>query len=175
MTTISNINALKSTLVEKLVTLYEDACLLSIKHECIIIAGGSALVLSDSIERSTEDIDLLSTVTELEALIETYNMNSRMQHYESNFPYHYKDRLRRIQINTTCLKFYIPSLEDLIVSKLYALRPKDKEDLIHIMSDKKYNLELLDKLVQEAKLSAINEHVYREMVQMYKRYFKEDE
>lgn len=95
-----------------------------------------------------------------------------MIHFESNFPYHYRERIQPFDINTKCLRFYRPSIEDLIVSKLYALRPKDVEDIQMIIKRNAYDKTLLDYCVSDAKRSALNPHRYQEMLAMYHYYFK---
>ena len=52
-------------------------------------------------------------------------------------------------------------------------REKDIEDLRKIKDSNQFNKELLDKVVIEAKESAVTDRRYLEMVDLYKDFFKE--
>jgi len=140
--------------------------------QCVIV-GGSALLIKNIITRGTLDVDVLSVSKEIEELFAAFDFNTRVKAVLDCFSYHYDDRLELVDIKTKSIKYYTPAIEDLIVSKLYAYRGKDIEDLEKIKNSKKYDPILLDKIVQEAKLSAITERRYQEMVDLYNRFFKE--
>ena len=140
--------------------------------ECVIV-GGSALLIRNIITRGTLDVDVLEVSKEVEELFASFDFNTRVKAVLDCFPYNYADRLELVNIETKSIKYYTPSIEDLIVSKLYAYRGKDIEDLEKIKKSKKYNKILLDNLVIEARLSAITERRYKEMVDLYIEFFKE--
>ena len=140
--------------------------------ECVIV-GGSALLIRDIITRGTLDVDVLEVSKEVEELFAGFDFNTRVKAVLDCFPYNYSDRLELVDLDTKSIQYYTPSIEDLIVSKLYAYRDKDIEDLEKIRKSKKYNQILLDKIVIEAKLSAITERRYIEMVDLYNSFFKE--
>jgi hypothetical protein len=142
------------------------------KFRCVIVGGG-ALLIHDLISRVTIDVDALSVSKEVEELFASFDFNTRVKTMIHCFPYHYEDRLELIDIETKCIQFYTPCIEDLIVSKLYAYRGKDVEDLTEIKKSGKYNPILLDEVILEAKYSALNERTYTEMLSFYKRFFKE--
>lgn len=140
--------------------------------ECVIVGGG-ALLIKNIITRGTLDVDVLEVSKEVEELFAGFDFNTRVKAVLDCFPYNYADRLELVDIETKCIQYYTPSIEDLIVSKLYAYRDKDIEDLEKIKKSKKYNQIILDKVVKEARLSAVTEKRYLEMVDLYNRFFKE--
>lgn len=140
--------------------------------ECVIV-GGSALLIRNIITRGTLDVDVLEVSKEVEELFASFDFNTRVKTVLDCFPYNYADRLELVDIETKCIQYYTPAIEDLIVSKLYAYRAKDIEDLEKIKKSKKYDHIHLDKIVKEARLSAITERRYLEMVDLYNRFFKE--
>lgn len=144
-----------------------------IQLECVIVGGG-ALLIKEMISRSTLDIDVLYASKIIEQYFPIFDFNSRVNAHSYSFPYYYEDRLELVNINTKVIKYYTPSLEDLIVSKLYAFREKDIEDLKKIIEKNEYDPTLLEQLVEEASLSSLNERSYKEMVSLYKSMFKEE-
>ena len=144
----------------------------SMSFECVIV-GGSALLIRNIITRGTLDVDVLEVSKEVEELFTSFNFNTRVKAVLDCFSYHYADRLELVDIETKSIQYYTPSIEDLIVSKLYAYRAKDIEDLEKIKKSKKYDQITLDKIVKEARLSAITERRYLEMVELYNGFFKE--
>jgi hypothetical protein len=121
------------------------------------------------------DVDVLELSTEVEELFAGFDFNTRVKAVLDCFPYNYEDRLELVDIPSKSIRYFTPSIEDLIVSKLYAYREKDIEDLRKIKDSKQYNKELLDKVVIEARESAITDRRYLEMVDLYIAFFKESE
>lgn len=140
--------------------------------ECVIVGGG-ALLIHNRIARGTLDVDVLAVSKEVEEIFESFDFNTRVKSLIDCFPYNYEDRLELIQLETKCIRYYTPCIEDLIVSKLYAYREKDIEDIKRIKESKNYNPLLLDKVIDEAKNSAVTERRYFEMLHLYKVIFKE--
>lgn len=140
--------------------------------ECVIV-GGSALLIKNIITRGTLDVDVLEVFKEVEELFSGFDFNTRVKAVLDCFPYNYADRLELVKMETKSINYYTPSVEDLIVSKLYAYRDKDIEDLEKIRTSNKYNRVLLDKIVEEARLSAITKRRYQEMIDLYNGFFKE--
>jgi len=79
--------------------------------------------------------------------------------------------LEPVDLSTKCLKFFTPSLEDLIVTKLYAARETDDEDIKKIIEKGLYDDEKLAAAVKETEDSAISPVRYREMISRYEAYF----
>lgn len=90
-------------------------------------------------------------------------------------PYNFEDRLVELDIETTSVRFVVPSLEDLVIMKLYAQRPNDIQDVESAAKADLINWDLLEYLVyndDEARASTNIERRYNEMVDAFER-FKE--
>lgn len=138
-------------------------------YTCIIV-GGSALVLMQKIHRSTHDIDSINASNEIKPLLESYNINMNVRAHCTNFPESYLDRIVIVDIPTTKVKFYTVSLEDLVVSKLCAMRNKDIEDIETqaVYSDLNWNL--LDNLVEEVCYGMLSDYDVTTPKEHYKNY-----
>lgn len=146
---------------------------LTFPHEtfdCVLV-GGAALLTLKLIKRGTLDGDILDSDPKLDAIFEAYDFNTAVKSMISCFPYRYLDRIVRIEMPSVCIRFFTPSIEDLIVSKLYAYRKKDIQDIQDIIQSGRYDSNKLAMIVQEAKLSSLNERMYQEMVDLYLRHF----
>ena len=143
-------------------------------YDCIIV-GGSALVLMRKIYRSTHDIDAINASDELKPLLDAYNINMNVQAYHTNFPENYLNRIVKLDIPTTKVSFYTVSLEDLVVSKLCAMRGKDQEDIENELVYKELDWDLMDELVEDVcygMLDDFSETALRENYKDYKERFK---
>ena len=140
---------------------------------CVIVGGGALLSL-DIISRATLDVDVLEAPQALARLFESFDFNDRVKALVHCFAERYDERLIRIEPKTRAVMYYTPSIEDLIISKLYAYRAKDVQDIDEIVKSGRYDPDLLDEIVKEAKRSALNERVYAEMVDLYHRHFKQE-
>jgi hypothetical protein len=135
--------------------------------------GGGAFVLSGLSDRVTRDIDVLTVPQELAEILVNYHMNTAVAAHIDSLPYNYEDRLVDLPFENTFLHYQRPSLEDLIVTKLYAMRPPDIKDLRSPEVVSHIDWELLEHIVydkNEAVASALNERKYGEMVQAYEDY-----
>ena len=74
-------------LVERLKRLDEDASFLYEDNSRfrLVIVGGGALILLETIDRATLDIDALSVSRELMPLLERYDINAQVAAYINNF------------------------------------------------------------------------------------------
>lgn len=166
---------LKEDLFRRLDRLDEDVSYLydeNIRFRLVIV-GGSALVLQDYLSRSTLDIDSLEVSREIYSLLDTYDINCRVNAYIFNFPYNFEDRLLKLSIGGRRIDIFTASLEDIVISKLYSIRLKDMQDIENesILNNLDWNL--LDKLANdenEAKCSALNTRTYSEFKQSYEEY-----
>ena len=142
-----------------------------------VIVGGSALILNFESSRGTPDIDVLDLNSKVIDIAEKYDMNCRVNAYIFNFPYNYEDRL--VYINDKdfkVCKFATPSLEDLIVSKLAASRPKDVEDLNSPQILKQIDWNKLIKIVEKDKefeMSNNSDRARSDFIYAYNKYKKE--
>ncbi len=162
----------KNGVLERLERLDEDADLLfeDERKFNMVIVGGSALLLLETITRATRDIDVLDVDFDVRSLLSKYDINMQVGTYINNFPYNYDKRLVLIKKGRK-INFYTASLEDIIIAKLYSFRDKDLQDI----TDKKV-LAAVDweKLkhfaAEEARDSALNERSYNEFLFSYKNY-----
>ncbi len=161
---------------ERLLRLDEDADLLfdDDRRFRMIIVGGSALILLETITRATHDIDALDVDPDLYHLLEKYDINTRVGTFINNFPYNYDERLVLIHTGRR-IDFYTASLEDIVVAKLYSGRGKDLQDIIdpRVLAAVDWaRLEHLATAEDEAQASALNPFQYREFLDSYQEYVK---
>ncbi|MDR0499780.1 MAG: hypothetical protein LBG97_00830 [Coriobacteriales bacterium] len=165
-----------SELHKNLLAFDEEAFLLFGNHDVrftVLIVGGSALLVHGYTNRATHDIDVLSAPANLASLLKKYDINTRVTAFIDSFPYGYKDRCISLPITGKIVDFFTPSLEDLVVSKLYAMRQSDIEDLESQGVVNAIDWDKLDKLVydaDEALASALSRRRYDEMVYAYEQY-----
>ena len=167
----------KNEIIEKLKQLDKDMALLDTTdsiYTCIIV-GGSALVLMDKIYRSTHEIDSIASSDKLQPLLEAYNINMNVKAYLTNFPDDYQERLVPVDIETTRVKFYTVSTEDVVVSKLCAARDKDVEDIESKEITDNLDWNLLEKLIDDVCYGLLTDYdvnVLRSRYEEYKERFK---
>lgn len=145
------------------------------KRTSAVIVGGSAFVLRDLTRRpSTYGIDVLQADDAIRHVIQNYpEVNSAVAVYMDHIPYNFEDRLVLLPLETKTVDCFTPSLEDLVVMKLYAWRPNDISDLESPETLRRINWERLDYLVyseDEARASVLTPARYEEMVGLYEQY-----
>ena len=156
---------MKAELMERLYRLDEDADLMfddDRKFEMIVV-GGSALILLNSISRATHDIDAINVPRDLIDLLDKYDINTQAETYINNFPYNFETRLVPIEMETRKIRFYTASLEDIVIAKLCSVRDTDRSDLVEETILRTLNWELLDYLAtdeDELKASILNDWRY---------------
>ena len=169
----------RNELIERLKRLDEEAYLLygdDDRRFHLIIVGGGALVLLEMITRSTHNLDILDASHELYGLMSKYDINGQVQTFINNFPYNYLDRVTRLPVEGRIIDFYTASLEDIVIAKLYSMRPSDRRDITDpkVLSMLDWNrLEHLAYDEDEAKASALNERLYKNFLLDYEDYVKE--
>ena len=141
----------------------------------LVIAGGSAFILHEVTNRPvTHDVDILNADSRLKGIIRNYpELNGDIAAFCDAIPYNYEDRLVALDIVTRAIGYYVPSLEDLAVMKLYAWRPNDIADLTNPLFLQQIDWDMLEHLVfddHEAKASCLSERRYLEMVATYRQY-----
>lgn len=165
----------KEDLLLRLDRLDEDASLL-FDDDCrfkMVIVGGSALILLETITRATLDIDALDASPEIVDLLEKYDINMRVGTFVNNFPYNYDDRLVPVRVGGKRIDFYTASLEDIVIAKLYSGRDKDIRDITdpRVLSAINWRrLTYLATAEEEAQASALNPFRYSEFLDSYKNY-----
>ncbi len=162
---------------ERLFRLDEDADLLfdDDRRFRMIIVGGSALILLETITRATHDIDALDVHPDIYDLLEKYDINTRVGTFVNNFPYNYDERLVAIHTGRR-IDFYTASLEDIVIAKLYSGREKDKQDIMDASVVAAIDWDRLEHLAtaeDEAQASSLNPFQYREFLDSYRAYVKE--
>lgn len=167
----------KDDLLERLGRLDEDADLLfdDDRRFRMVIVGGSALILLETITRATHDIDALDVSPEIVDLLEKYDINTRVGTFINNFPYNYDERLIPVRLDGQRIDFYTASLEDIVVAKLYSGRATDIQDIIDPTVLKAIDWDRLEYLAtseDEAKASALNEFRYEEFLDSYRTYVR---
>lgn len=127
-------NKIKDEIIERLLKLDEEVSLSldddNTYYEMVIVGGG-ALVLIDKLTRATQDIDAIIYPKELYPFLEKYDINNHVLAFMTNFAPDYYDRRVKIDIPTQKIIFYSASLEDIVISKLFSDRPKDKHDIMN--------------------------------------------
>lgn len=162
----------KEELLERLRLLDRDASLVFPGKDkfSVIIVGSGALLLMGYTTRHTHDIDVLQgTLKELSGLFVKYDINCNVAAYENSFPYNYEDRCKLL-LSGQRVEFFTASLEDIVIAKLCASRPQDKQDLEEVVPY--VNWDVLENLAtneNELKSSIMNNDRYSEF-----RYFYED-
>lgn len=163
-------------LLERLERLDEDASLLydDDRRFRMVIVGGGALILLETISRATQDIDALNVSRELMPLLERYDVNAQVSAYINNFPYNYEDRLCRIYPESRKIDFYTASLEDIVIAKLCSYRDTDRQDIISPEVSNSVDWEILEKLaLDEDELKAnISDRGYRDFLYNYEEYVR---
>ena len=167
----------KQDLLERLARLDEDADLLfdDDRRFRMVIVGGSALILLETITRATHDIDALDVSPEIVDLLEKYDINTRVGTFINNFPYNYDERLVPVRLNGQRIDFYTASLEDIVIAKLYSGRETDVHDIIDPRVLREIDWDRLEHLAtaeDEAKASALNEFRYAEFLDNYRTYVR---
>lgn len=162
----------RQEILDRLIQIDKDMALLDTTpdtYTCVIV-GGSALVLMQKIYRSTHDIDSINASDEIKPLLESYNINMNVRAHCTNFPDSYLQRIVVVDIPTKKVKFYTVSLEDLVVSKLCAMRDKDVEDIETESVYSDLNWELLDELVDEVCYGMLSDYDVAMLREHYKNY-----
>jgi len=170
-----NCMMIQGELIKRLLRLDEDVNLLFEDRERfrLIIVGGGALILQEYLPRATHDIDVVEAPPEIVDLLERYDINCHVMAYINNFPYNFEDRIISLALDTKKIDFFVASLEDIVVAKLYSVRSVDRHDiempelLKHLDWGKLHNLVINE---NEAKANALNERNYNDMLFNYTEY-----
>lgn len=137
--------------------------------ECIIV-GSSVLIIDNLISRMTSDIDSLFISENLENIYVKYGLNTRVVSHSDSFSPSYRDRMTVLEIDTKVMKYYVLSLEDIVVSKVSASRPQDIEDIINPLVINKLNWDSLENIYQEVFENALNDRIRSELKSSYNNY-----
>jgi len=166
----------RDDLMDRLIKLDINAALLFDNNERLrlVIAGGGALILQQYIVRYTGDMDAISASPVLLSLLKEYNINCAVQTFINNFPYNFEDRLVLL-FSGRKIDFFTASLEDIVIAKLYSIRPVDQGDVELDDIVNALDWDLLDRLAtdeDEARASALNDRNYADFHANYIKYRK---
>ncbi len=115
----------------------------------IVVIGGSALIITGKIDRHTHDVDSFikqdnKFVTyeqlQLNDLAWEYTLNSHAEAFGINLFLEFEDQFKLIEdIKEREIKFYTPSIEFIIFTKIYAGmdRTRDWNDIMFVKDDLK--------------------------------------
>lgn len=141
-----------------------------------VITGGSALVLHGCLEKATFAIDFIELSSALGKFLRHRSdkiFNSASQVFLYHFPEDFLDRIIPIDIKDTKIKYYLVSLEDMVVAKLPSYRDKDIADIRNPEVVRRLDLDLLDRLVREKAQYAINKTAESILRAVYSEYRKD--
>lgn len=141
----------------------------------VIIVGGGALILLDTITRATMDIDVINVDPAIAQFLEEYEMNTRVKAYAHTFAYNMEDRIKPIWTNSKRVEFYAASLEDIVAAKLSSEREKDREDLVDPAVIEKIDWGKLEEIAlgeDELKINMLNERHYQDFLYNYYEYVR---
>lgn len=146
-------------------------------HGTILISGGAALMLhmKERNDKKSNDIDILLKDFNND-IIKDSPFNTRVQGMSFGYSSNIEDRIQKVEFpfELRNLEVLIPSLEDVVASKLCANRKKDIDDINNQKIADKLNWKQLDKIIyEEMKTDSLNERIWTEQKIAYEKY-KED-
>ncbi|MCL2332659.1 MAG: DUF6036 family nucleotidyltransferase [Actinomycetia bacterium] len=117
----------------------------------ITIVGGSALMMMglSSNERFTTDIDVIKNSTEIEVLLDRYDMNTEVSTFLYKYPENWERRRRHVPFEGQVLDVYTLSNEDLAITKLLSWRKVDQHDLATMLAEQNIDLRKLDAILND--------------------------
>lgn len=167
----------KKDLIERLKLIDEEASLvLPLNHRVkVTIVGGSSLILHGCLVRVTLDIDIIeSFYPVLNPIFEKYDMNCRSNAFCDCLAENYANRLKKLNIKTKAIDYYLMSLEDIVIMKLFSDRKKDLDDIRSKTVVESLNWQLLDSIISSGEADvSFNERRYKLFLEKYKSYVEE--
>lgn len=143
----------------------------------MIIVGGSAFILLELTQRETTyDIDYYKASPSLTDVLEKYPvMNGQFAAHSNSLPYNFEDRLVELNIGSKFVNYFVPSLEDLVITKIRAWREPDITDITSINVTSKLNWKKLFNIatsIEECTTLAAQTEQYKEMIYCLKEFAK---
>ena len=155
-----------NALVKDLKNMEKIAMVLEVEPFPIYFLGGSACILGKYTNRSTRDYDFidLNYSANLGKVFRYLNDFDMLEYESTILAPSFKERAKRLK-EFSYLEIYILSREDIIVSKIIRMEPKDLEDMDILIkdSDKAMILDIVDEVLRrkdlfEPKRKAFLEH-----------------
>lgn len=139
---------IKDNLIEVIHEMEEVTKLFKLEPFDIYIIGGGACILGEYTTRATLDIDFVdlgypAKYGKVFVLLRDYDM---LEYQSTILSPNYKKRAIKLE-EFKYINVYILSKEDIAISKIIRLAPKDLEDLDQIMPN--CNKEILNKIIEE--------------------------
>ena len=139
---------LKDNLIEVLKEMEEVTKLFKLEPFDIYITGGSACILGEYTSRATLDVDFVdlgypAKYGKVFTLLRDYDM---LEYQSTILSPNYKERAIKLD-EFKYINVYILSKEDVVISKIIRLAPKDIEDLDQIIP--KCDKKLLNDIIEE--------------------------
>lgn len=139
---------IKENLIKVLHEMEEVTKLFKLEPFDIYIIGGGACILGEYTTRATLDIDFVdlgypAKYGKVFVLLRDYDM---LEYQSTILSPNYKKRAIKLE-EFKYINVYILSKEDIVISKIIRLAPKDLEDLDQIMPN--CNKEILNKIIEE--------------------------
>lgn len=162
---------IKENLIEVLHEMEEVTKLFKLEPFDIYIIGGSACILGEYTTRATLDIDFIdlgypAKYGKTFLLLRDYDMLE----YQSTIlsPTYQKRAIKLKEFNY--INVYILSKEDVVVSKIIRLAPKDIEDLNQIMPkcDKKQLNSIIDEILDREDLFESKKNEFRNKLKIFR-------
>ena len=139
---------IRETLLNVIHEMEEVTKLFQLEPFDIYIIGGSACILGEYTTRATLDVDFVdqgypAKYGRVFSLLRDYDM---LEYQSTILSPTYKERATRLK-EFSYIRVYILAREDIAVSKIIRLAPKDWEDLDQIIT--KCNKQILNQIIEE--------------------------
>lgn len=115
----------------------------------VTIIGGSAMVLMGCRGKVTYDIDIINHFNEeILSYLESFSINNQAAHV-AFLPLGFEERLKKTAYGTGNVTYFLPSLEDLVLTKVNRFDTNDVEDLERTDILEKIDFNILYELGEE--------------------------
>jgi hypothetical protein len=131
------------------------------------------MVLLGYLSRATDDLDVLAPPTELQSLMDEYDLSGRVAAYQDHFACNMEDRLVPLELPTAAVECFAASLEDLVASKLHSDRETDKVDVRRSEVLSALDWDRLAEVVDDMRGSSLDERRHRLLLENYEAYRRE--
>ena len=167
----------RSELINRLISIDEESSMvLPIGQRVkVTICGGSSLILHNCLVRVTMDIDIIESFYPLlNPIMEKYDMNCRSNAFCDCVAENYIDRLVKLDLKTKSIDYYLMSLEDIVIMKLFSDRKKDLDDIRANEIVNNIDWELLNNIIESGEAdNSFNELRYKWFLKKYEEYVEE--
>jgi hypothetical protein len=131
------------------------------------------MVLLGCLSRATSDLDVLTPSTELQSLMEEFDLSGRVVAYQDHFAYNIEDRLVPLGLPTKAVECTVASPEDLVASKLHSDRDTDRADVRRPEVLSALDWDRLAEVAEDMRASSLNERRHRLFLYNYGEYREE--